>query len=154
MKRIGEYRKMFSATEQTTLKELKTTYRNLVKEWHPDKFKEGDERAAEVEEMSRRIIEGYKFLVSLAPETKTANLEAFEKTTSETGIINYDHKGLLLEVTFGDGNVYEFFGVPKNVFLKFHNSDKQVRFAKRSIFNIYQYRLAKKANDTSEDQDI
>jgi curved DNA-binding protein CbpA len=151
MKRIGEYRKLFGVDENTDLKGLKTSYRNLVKEWHPDKFRDGDERAAEAEDMSRKIIEGYKFLVSIAPETKVANAEAYEITTSQAGIADYMHKGLLLEITFLDGNTYEFFGVPRNVFLKFHNSDKQVRFAKRNIFNAYLYRLAKQADDRNED---
>ena len=74
MKRINEYRKLFNAESESTLKELKTAYRNLVKEWHPDKFQEGDEKAAEAEIMSRKIIDGYDFLVSIAPETKAANL--------------------------------------------------------------------------------
>ncbi len=151
MKRIGEYRKLFGVDENTDLKGLKTSYRNLVKEWHPDKFRDGDARAAEAEDMSRKIIEGYKFLVSIAPETKVANAEAYEITTSQAGIADYMHKGLLLEITFLDGNTYEFFGVPRNVFLKFHNSDKQVRFAKRNIFNAYLYRLAKQADDRTED---
>ncbi len=150
MKRIGEYRKLFNVDETTDLKGLKTSYRNLVKEWHPDKFQEGDEKAAEAEQMSRKIIEGYKFLVSISPETKAANAEAFEITTSQTGIADYQHKGLLLEITFLDGNVYEFFGVPRNVFIKFHNSDKQMRFAKRNIFSEYLYRLAKQASDTED----
>ena len=150
MKRIGEYRKLFGVEENTDLKGLKTSYRNLVKEWHPDKFREGDEKAAEAELMSRKIIEGYKFLVSISPETKAANAAAYELTTTQAGIADYLHKGLLLEITFGDGNVYEFFGVPRNVFLKFHDSDKQVRFAKRNIFSSYLYRLAKQANDNEE----
>jgi len=143
MKRIGEYRKLFGTEETSTLKELKTSYRNLVKEWHPDKFQDGDAKAEEAEEMSRVVIDGYKFLVGIAPETKQANLPTYEKTISQSGIADYLHKGLLLEVTFGDGMTYEYYGVSKNVYLKFHNSEKQVRFAKRSIFHQYLYRLAK-----------
>lgn len=143
MKRISEYRKLFNADADTTLKELKTNYRNLVKEWHPDKFQAGDEKAIEAEKMSRQIIDGYHFLVSIAPETKTANLEEYNKTISESGIEDYKHKGLLLEITFLDGTTYEYFGVSANVFSKFHNSDKQFRFAKRSIFNSFLYRKSK-----------
>ena len=40
---------------------LKTSYRNLVKEWHPDKFQEGDEKAHEAELISRKVIDGYHF---------------------------------------------------------------------------------------------
>lgn len=145
MKRINEYKKLFNVEDEITLKALKTSYRNLVKEWHPDKFQAGDEKAIEAEEKSRQIIDGYHFLVSIAPETKEASLEEYEQTISFTGIENYKHKGLLMEVSFLDGSTYEYFGVPKNVFTKFVNSDKQIRFAKRNIFNSYLYRQSKKA---------
>lgn len=144
MKRVNEYKKLFGVENSTDLKQLKSTYRNLVKEWHPDKFQEGHELATEAEIKSRQIIDGYHFLVSIAPETQAANLAEYNITTSESGIADYKHKGLLLEVTFLDGSTYEYFGVPKNVFIKFHNSDKQVRFAKRNIFNSYLYRKSKR----------
>ncbi|WP_233558554.1 KTSC domain-containing protein [Aquimarina sp. BL5] len=126
------------------IKTLKTTYRNLVKEWHPDKFLEGNPMREEAEEKSRKIIDGYHFLVSIAPETKAANQEAYNKTLAESGIADFQHKELLLEVSFLDGTTYEYFGVPKNVYVKLINSDRQFRFAKRSIFNSYLYRKSKK----------
>jgi curved DNA-binding protein CbpA len=144
MKRINEYRKLFNATPQSDLKELKTSYRNLVKEWHPDKFQAGDEKALEADAMSLKIIDGYHFLVSIAPETKAANLEEYTKTTTETGIADFKHKGLVLEVSFTDGTTYEYFGVNKNVYMKLINSDHQYRFAKRNIFNSFLYRKSKK----------
>jgi curved DNA-binding protein CbpA len=144
MKRINEYRKLFNATPQSDLKELKTSYRNLVKEWHPDKFQAGDEKAQEADAMSLKIIDGYHFLVSIAPETKAANLEEYTKTTTETGIADFKHKGLVLEVSFTDGTTYEYFGVNKNVYMKLINSDHQYRFAKRNIFNSFLYRKSKK----------
>jgi len=150
MKRINEYKKLFNVEKDIDLKTLKSTYRNLVKEWHPDKFQDESEKAIEAEEMSRKIIDGYHFLVSIAPETKQANLEEYTKTINESGIDDYQHKGLLLTVTFLDGSTYEYFGVPKSVFIKFNNSDKQIRFAKRNIFNTYLYRKAKKADLVEE----
>jgi DnaJ-class molecular chaperone len=63
MKRINEYKKLFNVENTIDLKELKSTYRNLVKEWHPDKFRVDDEKAAEAEFKSRQIIDGYHFLV-------------------------------------------------------------------------------------------
>ena len=143
MKRINQYKKLFKVEEGTNLKQLKKEYRNLVKEWHPDKFQEGDEKAVEAEEMSRQIIDGYHFLVSISPETKEAQLESYKKTTSESGIQDFKHKGLLLEITFLDGMTYEYFGVNEGVFQKLVNSNKQYRFAKRSVFNSYLYRKSK-----------
>jgi DnaJ-class molecular chaperone len=151
MKRINEYKKLFNVTAEIDLKELKTTYRNLIKEVHPDKFQEESEKE-EAEIKSRKIIDGYHFLISIAPETKAANLEEYTLTTSESGIANLKHKGQLLEVSFNDGTTYEYFGVPPTVFQKLINSDKQFRFAKRSIFNNYLYRKSKK--DAEVEQSI
>jgi DnaJ-class molecular chaperone len=143
MKRISEYKKMFSVEQKIDLKTLKTTYRSLVKEWHPDKFQDEAKRE-EAELKSKQIIDGYHFLVSIAPETIEATREEYNATINKSAIVDFKHKGLLLQITFLDGSTYEFFGVPATVFAKFVNSDKQMRFAKRSIFNTYTYRKSKK----------
>jgi DnaJ-class molecular chaperone len=155
MKRINEYKKFFEVEGDLTLADLKTKYRNLVKKWHPDKFQADDAQAddaqaEEAEEMSRKIIDAYHFLVSIAPETKEATLTEYTQTVNEAGIFDFKYKGVTLEISFNDGSTYEYFGVPKNVFNKFLNSDKQVRFGKRSIFHSYLYRKAKSAEDKEE----
>jgi len=144
MKRINEYKKLFGVELDTNLKKLKTTYRSLVKEWHPDNFLEGDEMIGEAELKSRQIIDAYHFLVSIAPETLAANMEEYT-VTIESGIADFRHKGLLLEISFLDGTTYEYFGIPKNVYIKLVNSDKQLRFAKRNILNTYLYRKTRKS---------
>ena len=143
MKRVNQYKKLFNVQADTDLKQLKTIYRNLVKEWHPDKFQD-ESKKAEAEIKSQEIIDGYHFLVSMAPETKAANLEEYNKTITESSISDFKHKGLLLEISFMDGTTYEYFGVNKNAFSKLLNSDKQMRFAKRNIFNTYLHRKSKK----------
>jgi hypothetical protein len=144
MKRINEYKKLFNVEGDTDLKTIKSTYRNLVKEWHPDKFQEESDKA-EAEHKSRQIIDAYHFLVSIAPETIAANQEEYEQTITESNIADFRHKGLLLEVTFLDGTTYEYFGVPKNMYVKMVNTDKLMRFARRNIFNAYLYRKTKKS---------
>ena len=147
MKRINEYKKLFSVENEIDLKQIKTTYRNLVKEWHPDKFQADDAKAEEADRMSKQIIDGYHFLVSIAPETKAANLEEYTKMLDTEGGVDYKHKGLLMDVTFTDGSTYEYFGVNAKLFQKFVNSDKQMRFGKRNIFNSFLYRKSKKGTD-------
>ncbi|WP_438961357.1 KTSC domain-containing protein [Nonlabens sp.] len=144
MKRINKYKKMFNVEKDIDLKELKKSYRNLVKEWHPDKFQDGDDKKDEAEVMSREIIDGYHFLVSIAPETKETNLPAYKETITNTGIEDFDHKGRVLEITFTDGTTYEYFGVDVKIFKKLINADNRYRFAKRNIFNNYLYRKSKK----------
>ncbi|WP_299207547.1 KTSC domain-containing protein [uncultured Dokdonia sp.] len=144
MKRIHEYKKLFGVEKEIDLKELKKSYRNLVKEWHPDKFQEGDALQQEAEEQSRKIIDGYHFLVSMAPETKEKELPAYTETITNAGIADYHHKGLLLEITFTDGTTYEYFGVTKPVYIKMVNAGNLNRFAKRSIYPKYTYRKSKR----------
>jgi DnaJ-class molecular chaperone len=144
MKRINEYKKLFDIQQDIELIELKTKYKRLVKSWHPDKFLEGNPLKEEAEEKSRQIIDGYHFLVSIAPETISENLEEYTTTINETRISDFKHKGLLLQVTFSDGSSYEYFGVNKNVYTKFIQSGNETRFAKRNIFTNYLYRKSKK----------
>ncbi|WP_410005191.1 KTSC domain-containing protein [Aequorivita nionensis] len=144
MKRINEYKKLFGIEKEIELKALKTSYRNLVKEWHPDKFQDGDALREEAEVNSRKIIDGYHFLVSIAPETKAANLEEYTETINNSGIADFQHKGMLLEITYLDGNTYEYFGVSRQVYIKMVNSDKLNRFAKRTIYPNYLYRKSKR----------
>lgn len=144
MKRINEYKKLFGVENEIELKALKTSYRNLVKEWHPDKFQAGDALIEEAELNSRKIIDGYHFLVSIAPETKAANLEEYTETITNSGIADFQHKGMLLEITYLDGSTYEYFGVTRPIYIKMVNSDKLNRFAKRTIYPNYLYRKSKR----------
>ena len=57
MKRIASYKKLFGIEEEVTLAGLKSTYRKLVKEWHPDKFREDDPMKQEAEIKSTEIID-------------------------------------------------------------------------------------------------
>jgi|TARA_B110000967_G_scaffold41313_1_gene41220 hypothetical protein len=144
MKRINEYKKLFGVESEIELKALKKSYRNLVKEWHPDKFQDGDALQEEAEIKSRKIIDGYHFLVSMAPETKALNLENYTETITNSSIADYIHKGMLLEITYTDGSAYEYFGVTKQVYVKMNNSPKLSRFAKRSIYTKFPYRMTKR----------
>ena len=61
MKRIGEHRKLLGVDKTATLKDLKTIYRNTMKDSHPDKFVNDEAGKLEAEEKSKSIIEAYHF---------------------------------------------------------------------------------------------
>ena len=145
MKRINQYKKLFTVEGPINLKELKKSYRGLVKEWHPDKFQDEVEKE-EAGVKSLEIIDGYHFLVSISPETKASNLEEYGVTISESQVSDFHHKSMRLEVTFTDGNTYEYFGVNQKLFNKFRNSKSWNNFGKRNIFNSFLYRKIKKAD--------
>ena len=144
MKLINDYRKLLAVTKDAELKELKTVYRNLMKDFHPDKFVNDEAGKIAAEEKSKTIIEAYHFLVSIAPETIAASKEQYTQTITTAGIEDFQYKGQTLSVTFSDGNNYEYFDVPKSVYQNLVNAPTQARFARRHIFNSYVYRSVSK----------
>lgn len=144
MKKIVDYRKLLGVTKEAELQELKTVYRGLMKTWHPDKFQHSDEEKLTAETKSKDIIEAYHFLVSIAPETRNQSLTAYTETTASSGIADFEYKSQVLTITFADGNAYEYFDVPKAVYVKLINADSPGRFARRHIFNEYVYRSINK----------
>ena len=143
MKKIVEYRKILNVTKDATLKELKSIYRNSMKENHPDKFTNEEDKLA-VEELSTLTIEAYHFLVSIAPETLEKDKVEYTKTTTSVNIMDFYMEKTVLYVHFLDGNKYEYFGVPKNTYVKMVNAESPSRFARRHIYNNFLYRSASK----------
>jgi curved DNA-binding protein CbpA len=143
MNKIVEYRKLLNVTKAATLKELKTIYRNSMKDCHPDTCTTDEERHA-AEEKSTAIIEAYHFLVSIAPETSEKNLAEYTKTTSVSPITEFYFEKQALYINFLDGSSYEYFGVPRNVYVKMVNAESPARFARRHIYGTYLYRSAQK----------
>ena len=140
MKKIIGFRKLLGVSENAKLQELKTVYRDLMKNWHPDKFQDNHDLKPEAESKSKHIIEAYHFLVSIAPETLLATLAEYTLTTSSSGIKDFDYKAETLQVNFLDGSSYEYFGVPKAIYVKLINAPAQARFARRHIYNSFVYR--------------
>lgn len=145
MRRIVEYRKLLNISNEATLADLKIIYRNLMKEWHPDKFTDNEEARDEAEVKSKEIIEAYHFLVSVSPETHEANKEEYTRITSTAAVDDIQYKGTTLKVIFQDGSVYEYFSVPKATYNKLMNSGGTARFARRHIFYEFSYRPVSKA---------
>ncbi len=144
MKKITDYRKLLGVTPTIELKELKTIYRNFMKECHPDKFPDNEEEKLEAEAKSKTVIEAYHFLVSIAPETKALHLPVYEKTTSTSSITDLEYDKQTLKVTFADGSIYEYFDVPRNTYIKLINAESQGRFARRHIYTEFVYRSLSK----------
>jgi hypothetical protein len=145
MKRINEYRKMLNVTKDSDLKELKSVYRNLMKEWHPDKFQNNEEEKLAAEEKSKTLIEAYHFLVSIAPETMEQAKEEYTTTVTNSAIRNFNYEKSVLQLHFIDGSSYEYFGVPRTLYIKLVNSDIPGRFCRRHIYHEFIYRKVSKA---------
>ena len=149
MKRIVAARKLLAVEKGATLQELKTVYRNFMKEWHPDKIQDNPEAKQEAEERSTAFIEAYHLLVSVAPETHEQQKEQYEQTMNSSRLIDFQYKGTTLIINFADGSCYEYFGLPKSVYNNLINSNTPDRFARRHIYHAYVYRKASKAMEVA-----
>jgi curved DNA-binding protein CbpA len=146
MRKVIEFRKLLGVDKAVTLSELKSLYRNFMKEYHPDKIQDDELQKLDAEEKSKRIIEAYHFLVSIAPETIAANLSEYLNTTTNSNIADIQYAVKRLRIDFTDGSAYEYFGVPENTYVKLVNADSQGRFARRHIYMSFLYRnIAKSA---------
>lgn len=140
MKKIVEYRKLLNVDKTAQLKDLKTIYRNAMKEAHPDKFQGDEAGLKQAEENSKKIIEAYHFLVSINPETIKANLPEYNETIATATVTDYKFVEGRLIINFSNGSVYEYISVPKATYVKMVNADSPARFAKRHIFGAFPYR--------------
>lgn len=140
MKKIGEHRKLLGVDKTATLKELKTIYRNTMKDSHPDKFVDDEAAKLEAEEVSKSVIEAYHFLVSINPETQEKYKEEYTETIKNSIIQDFYLEKSILKVQHFNGKMYEYIGVPKNTYIKMVNSDSPSRFARRHIYGNYTYR--------------
>jgi DnaJ-class molecular chaperone len=145
MKKIIESRKLFGVDKAVELKELKSIYRNFMKDWHPDKIQDNPEAKLEAEEKSKLLIEAYHLLVSIAPETHAQQLEQYSEVITSSKIADFQYKSQTLQVNFTDGSSYEYFGIPKNIYGKLVNSEVPDRFARRHIYHSFVYRKVSKA---------
>ena len=144
MKRIERHRAILGVDDKATLSDLKKIYRKIIMEWHPDKFQDSEESKKMAEEKSTKLIASYHFLVSVHAETHAATKEAYTTTISEASIDDFEFKSEVLRVVFSDGNEYEYYGVPKAIYVKLINSDTPDRFARRHIYENYLYRSTSK----------
>jgi hypothetical protein len=144
MKRIDRHRAILGVDNKATLGDLKKVYRKIMMEWHPDKFQESEESKKMAEEKSTKLIASYHFLVSVHPETHAATITEYNATISEASIDDFEFKSEILRVVFSDGNEYEYYGVPKAIYVKLVNSDTPDRFARRHIYENYLYRSTSK----------
>ena len=145
MKKIIESRKLLGVTKDTELKELKSIYRNFMKEFHPDKILNDETAKLAAEEKSKAFIEAYHLLVSIAPETHAQQLEKYTEVITASRIENFQYKGQTLIIDFIDGSSYEYFGIPKSLFNKLISSSTPDRFARRHIYHEFVYRKVSKA---------
>lgn len=145
MKKINEFRKLLGVDKEASLKDLKTIYRNAMKDTHPDKFVDDEVGKLAAEESSKYIIEAYHYLVSINPETHDKNLEEYTETITNSIIQDFYLEKQILYIIHTNGVTYEYMGVSRNLYIKMINSDSPSRFARRHIYGKFTFRKGSSA---------
>ena len=84
------------------------------------------------------------FLVSIAPETQEKVKDAYEATVKSFNIQDFHMENTVLYIQFLDGSKFEYFGVPRNTYVKMVNAESPSRFARRHIYTNFLYRSSSK----------
>ncbi|MNY22360.1 hypothetical protein D3C86_1559670 [compost metagenome] len=111
-----------------------------MKDTHPDKFVNDEAGKLEAEEKSKSIIEAYHFLVSINEETQEKYKEEYTDTITTSIITDFYLEKQILKVQHLNGKMFEYIGVPRNIYIKMVNSDSPSRFARRHIYGNFIYR--------------
>ena len=138
MANINESRKLLGAHAAMSLKELNVLYKGLMKQHHPDRFQDEQQRV-EAEEMSQRIIAAYKLLESMHPETHAIRKRELEEAMA-SNVSDWLYEREVLTINFVDGSAYAFHGVGRNTYNKFVNTDGAVRFVRRHLVGKFTFR--------------
>jgi DnaJ-class molecular chaperone len=64
---IIESKELLELPERASVKEIKSSYRKLISQWHPDKCKENKDKC---NEMTRKIIAAYKVIITYCNQYK------------------------------------------------------------------------------------
>ena len=65
--KITEARTILELSERASMEEIKTNYRRLINEWHPDKCRKNPEQCSE---MTKKIISAYRIIIAYCDQYK------------------------------------------------------------------------------------
>jgi len=78
---IDEARKVLDLPERATMGEIKSSYRRLLRKWHPDRCMEQDDRCAE---MTKRIVAAYETVMAYCRHYRYSfTVEEFSRIASD-----------------------------------------------------------------------
>ena len=72
------------------------------------------------------------------------SLEDYTNIITSSIIVDFNYKGTTLTITYAEGNCYEYFEVPRSIYIKLVNADTPARFARRHICGSFTYREVSK----------
>ena len=142
-KTIEYYLNILGVTLQSTKEEIKKAYRNIINQSHPDKFPNDKQKNLEATEKSKLINEAYHNLKNYAPNEPSITVGRVRVKSSNIHSVGYDSANMILQIQFLNGGVYEYYGVPENVFREMMKAESKGKFAIRYIYNSYRYKRVK-----------
>lgn len=149
-------------TRSATLEEIRTAYIREIKRWHPDQFALNSMEHARATERCKKIKEAYRLLKEYEPSPgdysfkssnttkESLNTESRQSSSIDTGrfikvnsrmieAVAYTSESCILVIAHRNKLYYEFYNVPRHVFLKLLVSESKGEFMVKYIWEEYDY---------------
>ena len=131
------YLRILGATINSTKEEIRNAYYDLIKQWHPDKFANDNQRIHEATEKSKIINEAYQNLRNFKTQTLSHYPERVQVKSSNIKSVGYSKESSTLQIQFKDGSLYEYYKVPEIIYNELLISSSKGKFANRYIYPRY-----------------
>jgi hypothetical protein len=155
--------RVLGVTRLSTKEEIRKAFIREIKKWHPDKFPNDPEKAAEALERSKLINQAFELLKEYVPKIVSKNSsqnETHSKSTKSTeapkrtrvevqrfkvrssNVVSVGYHKLLkiLQVEYRGGTLYQYYNVPESVFIHLMKVESIGRFMNKNINFRYPYR--------------
>lgn len=148
------YFDVLQVNRQSSKDEIKSSYRRLIKKWHPDKFQLNSKDYNEATEKSKLLNEAYNILKNYIPDTQYKSEKFASKSSSQNSkqniqrnrvnssniySVGYDSESNILQIQFMNNQVYEYYNVPQKVYDEFMKAQSKGKFAIQNIYYSYKY---------------
>jgi curved DNA-binding protein CbpA len=136
-KSFDYYLTILGVTFNSTKEEIRRAYYQLIKQWHPDKFPNDQQRNIEATEKSKLINDAYHNLKDFLPLSRNEYVEKIIVNSSNIHSIQYDKIKMILRIEFRKGGIYEYQQVPESICRELLNSKSKGKYANSRIYNSY-----------------
>jgi DnaJ-class molecular chaperone len=155
------YLKILGVNRYSSKQDIKIAFRKLIKQQHPDKFQNDKNAICVANKKSQLINEAYSILKHYQPpnlkklndysphysrqgdKKRMHDIGRVDVKSSNIKSVGYDKDNNLLQIEFRNGYIYEYFNIPKGIFIGLLDAESKGRFGNRYIFYSYYYERVK-----------
>lgn len=144
------YLKILGVPITSTKEEIRAAYHNAIKQWHPDRFINNEQKILEATEKSKLINEAYQELKNYSPPipkrsksytehiiwwfSDRGNRNIIRSSINDLLVhsVGYDEVEKILQIKIGE-SLYEYYGVPEYVYNELIKAESPYKYYNKDI---------------------